>query len=346
MRWTRYRTRRRFERSRRWRGDDHPTTAQHRATLISELEERHDSAALLPLWEAELVSQRRIGGPESLAAFNAGIALGDTLRDLGRYEAARQCAEELVESTSAVAGEYAAATMTAKTLLALTLDCLQAADELRALCEDLLPRATELFGHGDRRTLNIRGCYATALRRTGDLDAAIATGLEVLRDCRRFLGNDDLRTVVSLSNVARAFEDSRAYEAAESLRREALQRYQTMFPHGNARVWYAQLDLAHLRLLMGHPDEALELQESVLASVDLRGDPTGLVRHEALAGAVSSHEALGQVDGAAEAMSRHIDLHVARDGADDPTVVRMRSDLAVFLASAIPADAASDVDGS
>jgi tetratricopeptide (TPR) repeat protein len=236
-----------------------------------------------------------------------------------------------VEATSAVAGENAPATLTAKTLLALTLDDLQVADELKALCEDLVPRMTALFGNADRRTLNVRGCYATALRRTGDLEVAVAEGREVLSDCRRFLGNDDPRTIVGLTNLALALEESHAYEVAEALRREAVDRYKSLYPAGDRRVWEAQLDLAHLRLLMGHPDQALELQQSVLASIDMSGDAAGRVLHDALADVAASLEALGQIDGAAEAMSRHIDLHVARDGADDPTVAKMRHDLAGLL---------------
>jgi tetratricopeptide (TPR) repeat protein len=323
--------RRQFERSRRLRGDDHPTTVRLRGTLIAQLEARGGPSERLPLWEAEVASQRRIGGPESLAAFNAAIALGDTLRELGRYDEARRCAEELVETTSAVAGESAAATVTAKTLLALTLDDLQCGEALRAFCADLLPAVTAAFGKSDRRTLNVRGCYVAALRRVGDLQAAIDAGRELVASCQRVFGDDSVPTIVSIGNLAAALEDSHAYELAEPLREEALRRYQALFPAGSARVWNAQLALAQLRLVMGHPAEALELQQSVLAALESGTDPTGLVLHDALADVAATHKALGQIADAAATISRHIDLHIANAAVSDPTVAKLRRDLAALL---------------
>lgn len=322
--------RRRFERSRRLRGDDHPTTVRLREAVITRLEEVGDAASLLPLRKAELASQRRVGGPESLAAFNAGIALGDTLRDLACYEEARRCAEKLLDATTAVAGDDAKATVIAKTMLALTLDDLQEGEELRALCATLIPQATALLGRDHRSVLNVRGCYAAALRRTGDLRAAVAEGRELVADCRRVLGDGDVLTIVSLSHLAGALEDSGSLAEAEPLRREALRGNQRNFPPSHARVWYAQLALADLRFRMGYPDEALELQQSLLASIASGGDPPAQALHHALADAAATQEALGMIEDAAETMHRHIELHVARDGADDETVTRMQSELAAL----------------
>ena len=179
----------------------------------------------LPVREAELSMERRVGAPEEtiLAVQNN---LANTYQEQGRLEQAIGIKREIYSGYLKLHGEENRITILSAYNYANSLACLERFEEAKSLLRNTIPVARRVLGEDDEVTLTIRGDYATALSfatgaTLGDLRKSAETLQETDKTARRVLGpahprsvriGDILRTVKEFL-AARVADDSSSEDA-------------------------------------------------------------------------------------------------------------------------------------
>jgi len=145
--------------------------------------------------------QDRFGldNPHTLSVANS---LATTLRDMGRYEEARQLDEDSLSRERRLHGDDHPNTLISASNLAADLGGVGDLRASRALNEDTLARRRRALGDDHPDTLTSANNLGIDLSEAGDFEAARELHEDTLVRRRRVLGDDHPETLTSASNLA------------------------------------------------------------------------------------------------------------------------------------------------
>jgi tetratricopeptide (TPR) repeat protein len=178
----------------------------------------HDLAAhLYRQWRDQL-------GPDDRYTLWAVNTLAYALRELGRYEEARQLDEDSLARERRLGGDDHPNTLASANNLALDLRALGDPQAARDLDEDTLTRKRRVLGDDHPNTLNSAGNLALDLYALGDPQAARDLDEDTLTRRRRVLGDNHPNTLTSVSNLAIDLSALGDHQAARKLDEDTLTR--------------------------------------------------------------------------------------------------------------------------
>jgi tRNA A-37 threonylcarbamoyl transferase component Bud32 len=148
-------------------------------------------------------------------------------------------------------------------------DAERAKGDLRAarpILERALAETLAAHGSGSLEAARARRSLADCLHQPGDRARGIALLRQAFTIFRHRLGNDNIETAITLSDLGASLEIAQQYQEAESAYRRSLARLtRTLGPH-HPRVAKAQADLAGLLDRMSQPAEARRLLETAITT--------------------------------------------------------------------------------
>lgn len=178
------------------------------------------------------------------------------------------------------------------------------------------------YGADDPNIATIRAQLGHAYRAQGRHDEALAEqrrAYEILRDT---LGPGFQDTIAAQASLALAHYERRELATAESLYRDALSHAEATFGAGHPVVFQLQGALGLTLTSSGRAEEGLVLQESALQGLQKVAGPEHLEAARLLNQIQATYRALGQLDGAASALTQAELIFVQSLGPEHPDVRR------------------------
>jgi len=174
------------------------------------LDDAGHHADALPVKEAELAMERRLGASEEdISAVQSNLAC--TYKAMGRLEEALNLYRDVYSGELKFYGAEHSETLISAVNYATTLEKLQRYQEAKSLLRRTMPVARRVLGDEDRLTLEMREIYAKTLCKDasatlGDLHEAVDTLEDTDRIARRVLGGENPTTV----RIEQSLRDARA----------------------------------------------------------------------------------------------------------------------------------------
>jgi tetratricopeptide (TPR) repeat protein len=193
----------------------------HRAATY--LYARGEPATARPLLERSLDLRRsRLGNdhPDTLESANT---LATCLWALGRYEQARQLAEDTLTRRRILGNDHPHTLKSANTLAVILWELGQY-EPARQLTEDTLTRSRRVLGADHPDTLRPATNLITCLRELGQHEQARELAEDTLTRSRRVLGADHPGTLISAGNLVICLRELGQHEQARELGEDTLTR--------------------------------------------------------------------------------------------------------------------------
>ena len=204
-------------------------------------------------------------GPDDPETLNAAATLTAVLRDLGRYEKARELDEGTLDRSRRVLGEDHPATLKFANGLAIDLRALGEHRAARELDEDTVARKRRVLGEDHPATLTCANGLANDLRALGEHQAARELDEDTLARKRRVLGEDHPGTLTSASNLASDLRALGEHQAARELDEDTLARKRRVLGKDHPATLRSANGLAIDLRALGEHRAARELDEDTLA---------------------------------------------------------------------------------
>jgi hypothetical protein len=163
-------------------------------------------------------------GPDGEHVLAASGALGNALRDLGRYAEARDSDTGTLARCRRVLGEDHPDTLWYANNLVLDLNGLKEHQAARVLGEGTLARCRQALGGDHPSTLWTANCLAITLRELREYRAARLLDEDTLARSRQVLGEDHPNTLWTANNLARDLRGLGECEEARALDEDVLAR--------------------------------------------------------------------------------------------------------------------------
>ena len=159
----------------------------------------------------------------------------DTARYLqakGDSSASRTVCEQLLRRWGSLLGPDHPDTLTAASILILTLSGLSELETARTLGQDTLQRSRRVLGADHATTLLAAAALTGALVQLGEVQPARALSEDTLQRCRRALGPDHAITLGAAATLTLALAQLGEGEPARTLGQDTVQRCRSLFgPH-------------------------------------------------------------------------------------------------------------------
>jgi hypothetical protein len=166
------------------------------------LHTRGEPATARPLYERAGDLRRSLLGTDHPDTLESASSLSFNLWELGRYEPARQLAEDTLTRQRRVLGNDHPDTLRSATHLTTILWGLGRYESGRQLGEDTLARCRRVLGDDHPDTLRSATLLAATLRELGHYEPARQLAEDTLARCRRVLGDDHPETLRSATILA------------------------------------------------------------------------------------------------------------------------------------------------
>jgi tetratricopeptide (TPR) repeat protein len=241
------------------------TTASLRSAAGWYLWSRGQYRQALALEEQALAARRRVLGedhPDTLDAINN---LGQTRRDLGDLDGARELHEQGLAGCRRVLGEDHPDTLTSMNNLAAIRRGLGDLDGARQLHEQTLAGLRRVLGEDHPDTLTSMDNLAKVHRELGDLDGARRLHEQALAGFRRVLGEDHPDTLKAMNNLAETGRALGDLDGARELHEQALAARRGVLGEDHPDTLTTMNNLALTRQALGDLEGARDLQEQALA---------------------------------------------------------------------------------
>jgi serine/threonine protein kinase/tetratricopeptide (TPR) repeat protein len=188
------------------------------------------------------------------------LALGWTYHELGKMGKAGPLLRAAVNLRRSALGPQHRDTLAAEQALADFLDLdTREYDEAEGLARETWQGRVRLLGAEDTNTLASMSRYAQALSDQRKLQEAETMARQCLALCRRILGPDAYLTTDTLGNLAYILADQGKFAQAEQCTLEEVAGFQKAGLADKDDTLYAVNNLAMLRFIQGHPEEAEKL---------------------------------------------------------------------------------------
>jgi len=216
---------------------------------------------------AQRLYQHRRGqlGPDNPDTLAAAGTVAVVLRELGRYDKARELTEDTLARHRRVRGEDHPHTLVSANNLAGQLRELGDLQAARELHEDTLARRRRVLGDDHPDTLSSANNLANARAELGDLQAARELHEDTLARRRRVLGDDHPDTLRSASNLASDRAELGDLQAARELHEDTLARRRRVLGDDHPDTLRSASNLASDLASLGDLQAARELHEDTLA---------------------------------------------------------------------------------
>ena len=218
----------------------------------------HDLAdRLYQQWRSQL-------GGDDPATLRAATSIGEALRQLGRYAAARDLDEDSLTRRRRVLGDDHPRTLDSASNLAVDLYELGEVQAARDLDQDTLDRRRRVRGDDHPDTLNSASNLAVDLYELGEVQAARDLNQDTLDRRRRVLGADHPSTLTSASNLAGDLYALGEMQAARDLNQDTLDRRRRVLGADHPDTLTSASNLAGYLYALGEMQAARDLDQDTL----------------------------------------------------------------------------------
>ncbi len=204
-------------------------------------------------------------GPDDGYTLLTANALGQSLRDMGRFVRARQLDEDSLARHRRLSGEYHPLTLLSVTNLSIDRYALGEYKKARELIEAVLAHMVRVLGADHPTTLKAANNLAYSLNGLGEYRAARELHGDVLARCRRALGADHPNTMFSAMGLAYSLRKLGEYQAARELDEGALAGRSRLLGADHPDTLAAASSLASSLRALGEYRAARGVDEDTLA---------------------------------------------------------------------------------
>ncbi|MGH3534594.1 MAG: FxSxx-COOH system tetratricopeptide repeat protein [Pseudonocardiaceae bacterium] len=245
-----------------------PGAEEHVAWLLDHaaqfIQFRGEPVSAQPLFERARDLRYWILGEDHPHTLKSTSNLSNNLWTMGRYELARQLAEDTLTRCREVLGEDHPHTLESASNLCLTLWELGRYELARQLAEDTLTRCREVLGDNHPHTLRSVHSLAYSLRELGHYELARHLGEDTLASCREALGEDHPHTLSSAFSLAPTLRALGHYERAYLLGEDAFTRLRRVLGENHPYTLRSAHSLAASLRALGQHQRARQLAEDTL----------------------------------------------------------------------------------
>jgi len=270
--------------------------------------------------------------------------LANVLRSQGRYEAARQLDEEVLnrQRRAPAIGERHPHTWVTAGGLAGDLRALGRFAEALAMDRETYERLKDLLDEDNPRLLSVANNLAVSYRLVGDCFSARDLDKATLDARRAVLGADHPDTLLSASYLAQDLREAGDFATSVTMLRTTLHHYHELFGDKTLEALRIAKSLAVSLRRAGERVEARELAAQTCEHYDrsFRDTPDAAAAKMELASCMS---ALGAKEEAQETARQILDTQRALLGPDHPYTLVVASDLSSYMRGAGDADHAYEV---
>lgn len=192
--------------------------------------------------------------------------VGVSLREDGKYQAARELLERAVEMIRATTGTESPATLTAMAELASTYQHEGRWNDAAELREQVLESSTRLFGEEHPNTMAAMGNLAVTYGDLGRWDDAVSLQERSLEGRSRILGEEHPDTLMMMANLAVTYFDRGGWTEAVILQERVLKAGGRLLGEEHPFTITAVANLAATYHSQGRWADAISLEEKVLGS--------------------------------------------------------------------------------
>ncbi|WP_426505190.1 FxSxx-COOH system tetratricopeptide repeat protein [Dactylosporangium sp. McL0621] len=270
-----------------WRGD--PRIGEDPVTLLLDFhlgnalrsQAEYDRALEIDNRALELLKQQVEDQDDPYIVMTAGGVAAD-LRALGRYDEARELAEDTYSRAQRTFGDEHDKTLLAANNLAVSLRLVGDFRAAAAYDEDTLARRRSNFGDEHPHTLLAANNYAHDLRALGRFLESRQLLDGTLQIYRRVLGDSAPATLRAAKNMAVTLRKLGDIRAAQQLTTDTLQRYRDLHGEGHPDTLSCLMDAAFEESAQFRNEEAERVARQVLAGYEGFFDERHPVRLAAL----------------------------------------------------------------
>ena len=191
--------------------------------------------------------------------------LGSALRDMSRWDEARDLHQETLDRKRRILGWDHPSTLTTANHLAADLRDLGELAAARDLAQDTLDRRRRVLGEDHRESLFSANNLAVIFRRLGKPQIARDLNQRNLAHKRRTLSEDDPSTLMSAHNLAADLRDLGELAAARDLAQDTLDRRRQILGEDHPDTLRSATNLAAILRRMGKIQAALDLDHDTLS---------------------------------------------------------------------------------
>jgi tetratricopeptide (TPR) repeat protein len=187
------------------------------------------------------------------------------LREMGRYDEARDLVLETLDRLRVVPGVNHPDTLSSVSALATSLRHLGEVQAALTLDQDTLDRRRQVLGEDHRDTLRSARHLADDLRALGEVQAARDLDEDTLARYRRVLGENDPDTLHCATNLAASLRALGEVQAARGLDQDTLARYRRVLGENDPDTLRCATNLAASLRALGEVQAAFDLDQDTLA---------------------------------------------------------------------------------
>jgi tetratricopeptide (TPR) repeat protein len=308
---------------------------------------KHTRGELAPaqlLHERALDLRRSRLGDDHRDTLDSASKRAHDLWALGKYEAARQLAEDTHTRSRRVLGDDHPDTLDTATSLATYLRALGQYEQARQLAEETHTRYCRVQGDDHPRTLSSASNLANTLRDLGQHEQARELIEDTLTRRRRVLGDNHPDTLISAGNLAVVLRELGQHQAARQLGEDTLTRRRQILGDNNPYTLNSAHNLAVSLRELGQYEQASRLAEDNFARCcRVLGDDHPYTLHSAHNLAITLRE-LGQHEQARQLAEETLTHRQQILGDDHPETLRSATNLAATLRALGQDEQASELE--
>ncbi len=283
-------------------GPGHPRTIDMAGVVGQYLRVTGSYQEALAVDEEAAAAARRSYGPEHPNTLRILGNVAVSRRLIGDVAAAFAIDQELEQALTTRFGNDDPRTLRATGNLILDLYDLGRYRDALSMLNGVLPRYRERLGQKHMDVLVVGRMEALALRKTGQVTAAVEQARDNYHDCHVILGPDHEHTLAAVMTYANALTAAGDPVGARSLAAEAITRYRRRFGERNPLTLAAATNLGSILRALGDRREAHQIDQITLGELRQK---LGATHPYTLASAVGLATDLAQSHdpGAARALS-------------------------------------------
>ncbi|KAK4651792.1 P-loop containing nucleoside triphosphate hydrolase protein [Podospora pseudocomata] len=232
-------------------------------------ENREEWIRYLPHTQHALQLRKRTDDGEATTGLLSKV--GESFRNLGKYEEAEQMHRQALQLKEKVLGKEHPATLTSMNNLAVVLRSQGKYEEAEQIHRQALQLREKVLGKEHPDTLSSMNNLAFVLHSQGKYEEAEQMHRQALQLSQKVLGKEHPHTLTSMNNLAGVLDSQGKYEEAEQMHRQALQLREKVLGKEHPDTLSSMSNLARVLGSQGKYEEAeqihrqaLQLREKVL----------------------------------------------------------------------------------